>query len=154
MCFTEKEIELARRLKNTGWEWKPQAGDYYYGPEMLAGYGYGAGSEHEVDKINLMCCVSLRYEDDSATVECYAGDWSSGPIPMERCVWLPLLQQVMDMLIEPGTCCKLQYTYSLDTDKVYWKAYYMSGDMSLETTGGTALEAMYRLLLGVKSCLN
>jgi len=86
--------------------WMSRAGDYVFGPEMMEGYGYGCEKTPE-STFWIFNFSTLEDEDGIdprisekplVAVENYAGDWCSGPIPIELITWLPHQHQIQEMV--------------------------------------------------------
>jgi len=100
-------IKMCKEAKEIQEMWLPQRGDWYYGPVVVSGYGYGAKEEDEEPEPCLINYASPEDEDGyhpkvsgkDWVVFCNsAGDWDSGPIPRHRAVWLPRQDQLQEMI--------------------------------------------------------
>jgi len=124
MNFTDREIELAKQLHASGFEWKPQGGDYVL--------------YHE--EINMAAYFQL----DIQRFVLLTGNYDL--VSPNDCIWLPLWHQCRERL----QYCRwkhLQLTHNVGCNNGKISVSAERGSKILRVSGDTDLEAMYQIML-------
>lgn len=144
MDLTQKYIDMSREAIKIQELWLPQDGDYYYGPPCMPGCGYGVGEvDSSINIIKNVTAIDDNGDDVRVTKTLWTmfsmdlGDWWSGDIPREQCIWLPKQDQLQNIAMPKNKHGNLLSTWGLHTDFTKWYE-----DESLRVDDGLPNNAM------------
>lgn len=126
MQFTDKEIELARQMKEAGLGWKPEVGDRFLHRKKT--YIVRDASDDSVFAIR-----SYPYDEDCEFARCY-------------CTWLPLWHKCREIMQKAGYCLTDVFEKTINDIIMVYIVYFRDG-IEIARGGHTDLEAIYKVIL-------
>lgn len=133
MQFTEKEIELAKQLKEAGLEWEPEEGDSYICNLKSNRYSIVTGIDYD--------------RGDKGWI--YVMSPSDGLRNINLCCWLPLWHQCREIFKETNIELTISDVPGTNVTLTLWKRQGGAIEFYQQIVAEADLEAMYKALLEV-----